>query len=185
MARPRTTKVVLVVLTISVIALATTFAWRMSTLSDNELKLSKHVPAPLVGSSQCSESPKLPTGMMYTLVLTGPKDEQCSQPTGDDGFIQGQYVENDGMAAYPLRGWVGCTDGTPVVDIVVECFSDDGKALIATTTTNAAGKFSFPKLKKGKYYLRASGKGVSARGVVVRANRNTNAIPCLVAEATE
>ena len=88
-----------------------------------------------------------------------------------------------GTAAYPLHGWVGCTNGEPAVAMTVECFTADGRVLLASTTTNALGKFSFPRLKEGTFYLKARAEGASALGEVVRTTKKSQRIPCLVAEA--
>ncbi len=175
---------VLFALAIGAIAFGFNRAWRQSELSEQELKLhNSFAHAPLPMRPQCSDSPKLPVGMLYTVILPAPKDVLCSQPSGVDRVVEGRYVEDDGAASYPLHGWVGCTNGVPVVAMTVECFTADGKVLLASTTTNARGKFSFPTLKEGTYYLKARAEGASALGEVVRTTRNSQRVPCLVAEA--
>jgi len=96
-------------------------------------------------------------------------------------------AENDEPVGYPLSGWVGYTDtGEPVSNMTVEALAGPDKRLAATVKTDTAGRFSFPTLSPGRYYLRAAKKLVGAKvnaDAVVVIGKGKGGIACLVADA--
>ena len=89
---------------------------------------------------------------------------------------------------YPLKGWVGYTNtGESVSDMTVQALTSPGKSPVATTKTDRAGRFSFPTLGPGRFYLRAikklDGAMVIADDVVTVSKGKKSGIACLVAEA--
>ncbi len=110
-------------------------------------------------------------------------DNNCSE---GNGFrkINGDSVEDYGTVASPLRGWVGYTNtGDPIPNMIIECFSDDGRVRLASAKTNASGRFVFPTVKPGQYYLVGRAQNVSTVRIAVRVSKTSNAIACVVAEA--
>jgi len=101
----------------------------------------------------------------------------------------GVCAENDDPVGYPLKGWVGYTNtGESVVNMTVKAFTSLEKPAVAITKTDAAGRFSFPTLRPGRFHLRASKKLVGATvraDDVVTVRKGKNRIVCLVAEAEE
>ena len=103
----------------------------------------------------------------------------------------GKCAEDNEPVGYPLKGWVGYTNtGEPVSDMTVLVLTSPDKPPVATAKTDAAGRFSFPTIGTGRYYLRATKKLVGATvsaDAVVTVSRGKNRIACLVAEgeATE
>jgi hypothetical protein len=93
----------------------------------------------------------------------------CAKEPARIGY--GKCAENDESAGYPLKGWVGYTNtGKPVPDMTVQALLSRDKQPEATAKTDEAGRFSFPTLGPGKFYLRATkklvGEIVSAEAVV-------------------
>jgi hypothetical protein len=124
--------------------------------------------------------------------LHGPKGH-CSE---NNNFrnVNGRYVVDQGRVGYPLRGWVGYTNtGTAVSEMTIECFSSDGKQLIASAKTDSSGNFSFPKLKPGTYSLKGTKRGtgvdgssyqVSTETVMVSVSaKKSDVVACFVADA--
>ncbi len=96
----------------------------------------------------------------------------------------------DSLVAYPLHGWVGMTNtGTPVDDMTIEVFTQPGKPPVATTVTNSEGRFSFPTLRPGKYFLKGTRqlneKYVIRADETLTVTRKSKGIACLVADAEE
>ena len=93
----------------------------------------------------------------------------------------------DGAVAHPLRGWVGYTNtGKSISGMTIECFTNPEKPPVASVKTDAAGRFSFPKLSPGKYYLKGSkqlpeGWVIRSDGIV-SVSKGSHGIACLVAE---
>lgn len=98
----------------------------------------------------------------------------------------GTCAENDESVGYPLKGWVGITNtGEPVSDMTVQVLISPDKPPVAIAKTDAAGRFSFPRLGPGRFYLRATKKlvGVTiSADDVVTVSKGTKRIACLVAE---
>lgn len=101
-----------------------------------------------------------------------------------------QCAENRDSVMSPLRGWVGMTNtGQPVAGMTIECFASRNKPPIATVKTDAAGRFAFPTVGPGKYYLKGT-KRLNAKWVVVTdkfvtVSKGAKGIACLVAEGEE
>ena len=96
----------------------------------------------------------------------------------------GESVEDDGTIGNPPHGWVGYTNtGDPIPGMVIELLTFDGKTHIASATTDASGRFSFPKLKNGTYYLIGTKTGYYTIRNVLHLSGRSNAIVCLVDEA--
>ena len=95
-------------------------------------------------------------------------------------------AEDNEPVGFPFTGWVGYTNtGEPVSDMTIEALTSPGKRLVATVKTDTAGRFSFPTLSPGRYYLRAAktlvGAKVSADDVVT-VGKGKGGIACLIAE---
>jgi len=108
---------------------------------------------------------------------------QTSEP---GGATHGECAENDQNVGYPLKGWVGYTNtDESVPDMKVDLLASSDGPPIATTTTDAVGRFSFPTATEGRFFLKATkklvGEIVSADSVVVVRKGETH-IVCLVAE---
>ncbi len=98
--------------------------------------------------------------------------------------MQETEVVDRGEVGFPLRGFIGFTNtGTPVKGMLVECFVEGAKKPVKTTSTDASGHFSFPDLLEGKYYLRASQRGIATINTVVSTGRRFNNVLSLVTEA--
>ena len=103
----------------------------------------------------------------------------------------GQCRENDDPVGLPFRGWVGYTNtGDSISGMTVRVFTSLDKPPVATTITDDAGRFSFPTLGPGKFYLRATLKVVGATITAddrVTVIKGKHRIACLVAdgEATD
>jgi len=98
--------------------------------------------------------------------------------------MQETEVVDRGEVGFPLRGFIGFTNtGTPVKGMLVECFVEGAKKPVKTTSTDASGHFSFPDLPEGKYYLRASQRGIATINTVVSTGRRFNNVLSLVTEA--
>lgn len=70
--------------------------------------------------------------------------------------------------------------------MIVEALTGPDKRLIATVKTDTAGRFSFPTLSPGRYYLRAAKRLVGAKANaedVVTVGKGKSGIACLAAEA--
>ncbi|HEX4489451.1 MAG TPA: carboxypeptidase regulatory-like domain-containing protein [Terriglobales bacterium] len=98
-------------------------------------------------------------------------------------------AEDDEPVGYPPNGWIGYTNsGVVVSGMTVEALTSHSKRLVATTTTDKAGKFAFLTVSPGRYYLRATkrlaGEKISA-DVVVTVKKGSNRISCLVAEGEQ
>jgi hypothetical protein len=114
-----------------------------------------------------------------------------AQNTAAANAEHGKCAEDDEPVGYPLKGWVGYTNtGVFVSDMMVQALISPDKPPVATAKTDAAGRFSFPTIGTGRYYLRATKKlvgGTVSADAVVTVSRGKNRIACLVAEgeATE
>ena len=108
----------------------------------------------------------------------------CAQEPARIG--NGKCAENDEPAGYPLKGWVGYTNtGKSVPNMTVQALVSPDKPPVATAKTDEAGRFSFPTLGPGRYYLRATKKLVGAivsADDVVTVSKGNSHIVCLVAE---
>jgi hypothetical protein len=98
----------------------------------------------------------------------------------------GKCAEDDEPVGYPLKGWVGYTNtGESVSDMTVQARISPDKPPVATAKTDKAGRFSFPTLGPGRFYLRATKRLVGATvsaDAVVTVSKGKNRIACLVAE---
>jgi hypothetical protein len=98
-----------------------------------------------------------------------------------------ECAENDEPVGYPLKGRVGYTNtGKPVPDLTVQALLTPTSHPIATTKTDAAGRFAFPSLGPGRFYLKAVKKladGTVEANDVVTVTKGVRRIACLVAEA--
>jgi hypothetical protein len=98
-------------------------------------------------------------------------------------------AENDEVVGFPLQGWVGYTNtGNPISDMTVECFTSPDTPPVASVKTDAKGRFSFPKLSPGKYYLKATKKldgWIITAEDFVTLSKGAQRIACLVADADE
>ena len=95
-------------------------------------------------------------------------------------------AQDDEPVGYPLQGWVGYTNtGVSVANMTVQARSGPDKRLVATAKTDAAGKFSFPTLGRGTFYLKGSkklGEDSVTASAVVTVGDATSHIACLVAD---
>ena len=95
-------------------------------------------------------------------------------------------AQDDEPVGYPLQGWVGYTNtGVSVTNMTVQALSSPGKRLVATAKTDTQGKFSFPTLGRGKFYLKGSkklGEDSVTASAVVTVGDATSHIACLVAD---
>jgi hypothetical protein len=100
----------------------------------------------------------------------------------------GTCAEDNEAVGSPLRGWIGYTNtGESVSEITVECFGRPNDPPIASTRTDNDGKFSFPQVGPGKYYLKATkrledGMVVAADGFVTVA-KGRYPIACMAADS--
>ena len=112
-----------------------------------------------------------------------------AQDHPDQLGLHGKCTEDNESVSSPLKGWVGYTNtGKSVSDMIVQALSSPDKRLVATTKTDAAGRFSFPTISIGRYYLKATKElpGATVRAdAVVTVKKGKNRIACLVAEAEE
>jgi hypothetical protein len=119
------------------------------------------------------------------LVLLGVSARAQDAPTAH--AEHGKCAENGEPVGYPLKGWVGYTNtGKPVSDMTVQALISPDKQPAATAKTDTAGRFSFPTLPPGRYYLRAVkmvGGGKVIADDVVTVSKGKSGIACLVAEA--
>lgn len=111
----------------------------------------------------------------------------CAQDAATAHTEHEKCAENDESVGYPLKGWVGYTNtGESVSDMTVQALISPDKPPAATAKTDAAGRFAFPSLRPGRYYLRAAktvdGAKISADDVVT-VSKGKGGIACLVAEA--
>lgn len=109
-----------------------------------------------------------------------------AQNTTEAHAPHGTCAEDNESVGYPLKGWIGYTNtGESVSEMMVQAITSLDKPPVATAKTDAAGRFSFPTISTGRYYLRARkklvGETVSA-DTVVTVSRGNNRIACLVAE---
>jgi hypothetical protein len=143
------------------------------------IELSKYAPPP-EGSLEVKQvsCPLPPQNSLYTLLVSTPRDESCSPQIGDWSF------KNYGMVGYPLRGWVGCIDGHDLEGIRIDALSSDGNDRLASTITNAKGRFVFPNLKVGTYRLAVNSRGLERVDSVVTTNPRSQDALCLVAAGT-
>jgi hypothetical protein len=84
-----------------------------------------------------------------------------------------------------MRWWVQNT-GDSVSDMTVIARSSPLGQPVATAKTDSTGRFSFPTLGPGKFYLKATKKLVDATvdaDAVVTVRKGKHLIICLVAEA--
>jgi hypothetical protein len=97
-----------------------------------------------------------------------------------------ECAEDNAPVAYPLKGWIGFTNtGDSVSEMTVKAFASGGDLVLATVQTDTMGRFSFPTLGPGTYYLKGTRKGVGApviAGGLVTVRKGQNRIACLVAE---
>jgi hypothetical protein len=125
---------------------------------------------------------------LMVLVLVSPVYSQNSMRKCSDAqsphTINGHLVEDEGKTGYPLTGWVGYTNtGDPIKGVVIECFRGGWSQKVASTRTDASGKFTFPKLKEGTYYLKGTKDGLSTIQSIVHVTREVDAVACLTGEA--
>jgi hypothetical protein len=107
----------------------------------------------------------------------------CAQGPGYRTF-NGETIEDDGMVGNPPQGWVGYTNtGGPISEMVIELQTIDKKEAVTAVTSDAAGRFTFPKLKGGTYYLIGTKKGFSTVRSLLNVSIRSKAIACLVTEA--
>jgi hypothetical protein len=96
-----------------------------------------------------------------------------------------ECAEDDEPVAYPLKGWIGFTNtGESVSEMTVQAFSRQQQVL-ATVKTDTMGRFSFPTLGTGTYYLKGAKKGVGAPVIAdgfVTVRKGHSRIACLAAE---
>ena len=99
----------------------------------------------------------------------------------------GKCSENNDPVGLPFRGWVGSVNtGSPISGMTVQAFQSLDQQPLATAITDDAGRFSFPTLGPGRFYLRAMLKDEGAiytADDVVTVVKGKNAIACLVADA--
>jgi len=99
----------------------------------------------------------------------------------------GACAQDGEAVGYPLKGWVGYTNtGESVPEMTVQALVSPDKPPVAMTKTDTIGRFSFPTLSPGRYYLRADKVIGGAKIIaddVVTVNRGKIVIACLVAEA--
>ena len=103
------------------------------------------------------------------------------------GAEHGKCSEDGEPVGYPLKGWVGYTNtGKSVSDMTVQALTSPDNPAAATVKTDTAGRFYFPTLTPGRYYLRAvkvvGGEKIIADDVVI-VSKGKSGIACLVAEA--
>jgi len=103
------------------------------------------------------------------------------------GLATHRGCAEDDVVGYPLSGWVGYTNtGDSVSDMTVAARTSLHGPLVATAKTDSTGRFSFPTLGPGKFYLKATKKLAGAfvdAEAVVMVKKGTHLIACLVAEA--
>lgn len=128
----------------------------------------------------------IPIACLPLCVFAQGAPSKCSEGNGW-AKIGNVSVEDLGNVSYPLKGWVGFTNtGEPVAGMTIECFDAAGKSLLATRQTDDAGVFSFAEFKPGTYFLKATktlASGQIRAGGIVHVKKNSQGIPCLVAEA--
>ena len=113
----------------------------------------------------------------------------CAQDAPTAHAEHGKCAEDGESVGYPLNGWVGYTNsGRSVSDMTVQALISPEKRPAATAKTDTDGRFSFPTLTPGRYYLRAvkmvAGGKIIADDVVT-VSKGKSGIVCLAAEATE
>ena len=100
---------------------------------------------------------------------------------------RGTCAEDGEAVGYPLKGWVGYTNtGESVPEMTVQALVSPDKPPVAMTKTDTVGRFSFPTLSPGRYYLRAAKMIGGAKIIaddVVTVSRGKSVTACLVAEA--
>jgi hypothetical protein len=107
----------------------------------------------------------------------------CAEGPGFRTF-NGESIEDDGIAGNPLHGWVGYPNtGDPIAGMVIELQTVKKKRPVASVITDATGRFSFPKLKNGTYYLIGTETGYAPVRILLHINARSDAISCLVSEA--
>ena len=131
-------------------------------------------PGALVKTDQVS-CPSPPQNSLYTIVVPTPPDESCSPQVGDVA------LNNYGTVGNPLRGWLGCIDGSDLKSVRIDALSRDGKQHLASTVTNAKGRFLFPNLKAGTYHLAVNSTGLERLDVVITTSTRSQDTLCLVA----
>jgi hypothetical protein len=103
------------------------------------------------------------------------------------GLATHRACAEDDAVGYPLSGWIGYTNtGDSVSDMTVAVRTRLHGPPVATAKTDSTGRFSFPTLGPGKFYLKATKKLVDATvdaEAVVTVRKGTHLIACLVAEA--
>jgi carboxypeptidase family protein len=104
-----------------------------------------------------------------------------------NGLSTHRACAEDDIVGYPLNGWVGYTNtGDSVSDMTVTARTRPHGPTVATATTDSTGRFSFPTLGPGKFYLKATKKLVDATvdaEAVITVKKRKHLIACLVAEA--
>jgi hypothetical protein len=104
-----------------------------------------------------------------------------------NGLSTHRPCADDDVVGYPLNGWVGYTNtGDSVSEMTVTARTHPQGPPLATATTDSTGRFSFPTLGLGKFYLKATKKLVDATvdaEAVVTVTKGKHLIACLVAEA--
>ena len=105
------------------------------------------------------------------------------------GLATHQACADDDIVGFPLTGWVGYTNtGDSISDMTITAQTDPNKPPVASSKTDATGRFSFPTLGPGVFYLRGTKKLVDATvntDAVVTVKKGKKLIACLVAEAEE
>ena len=88
-------------------------------------------------------------------------------------MLIGEPVQ-EGEVRLPLSGFIGYANtGAPVSGMTVECFVDGREKGIGKVITDSKGRFSFPQLGEGRYYLQATKKGLHRIRTVVTATRSS------------
>ncbi len=77
-----------------------------------------------------------------------------------NGFIGGEVVDGDGIGGGGQVERVTNAEGDPMVDVTVDLQDPTGN-VIATTTTDAEGKYSFSGLQFGDYFVHVNIDGVN------------------------
>src|SRR5579864_3974028 len=113
----------------------------------------------------------------------------CAQDAATARAGHGKCAEDGEPVGYPLKGWVGYTNtGASVSDMTVQASTSPDKPPAATVKTDTVGRFSFPTLSPGRYYLRAAKMVGGAKIIaedIVTVSKGKSGIACLVAEATD
>ena len=76
------------------------------------------------------------------------------------------------LYANSLSGWTGYTNtGSPVSGYVIELWTKNWRQKVRQTTTNERGKFQFPAVADGTYYLKIRKKGWTSLKAIVHVQR--------------